>query len=373
MNQDKKIRYLLSIMIPTLLLALFVFGVGSSKVATACLLLPLTGVTVALIKKRGSLSINKKEVLLFSAIMALICAMLTEITGLHFGFYKNPYFVNAEYLLWHILPAAIIIVETEIIRFVMLSQKDRFASIMAYVSCVLAEMLMTSNAAGVTGHFQFMDLVALTLFPAIGANVYYHYVSKRYGMLPNITFRLITTLYIYFIPTTTGMNDVLISCIRIFFPLFMLLFTMALFEKRRNTAVKKGRAVSHIGTVFALLLVVLTAMLVSCQFRYGALVIATESMTGEINKGDMIIYEAYDGQKIEEGQVIVFLQNQNKIVHRVIRIDRIENETRYYTKGDANESEDAGYITQSDIFGLTDFKISGIGYPTLWLREIMNK
>ena len=115
------------------------------------------------------------------------------------------------------------------------------------------------------------------------------------------------------------------------------------------------------------------AMLISCQFRFGALVIATESMTGEINKGDMIIYERYEGQTIEEGQVIVFLQEESKIVHRVVRIEHIDGETRYFTMGDANEVLDAGSRRASDIVGLTDVKVALIGYPTLWLRGLFSK
>ena len=123
--------------------------------------------------------------------------------------------------------------------------------------------------------------------------------------------------------------------------------------------------------VAASAVVILTAMLISCQFRFGAMVVATESMTGEINKGDMIIYERYDAQPIKEGQVIVFEQFENKIIHRVIKIENIGGETRYYTKGDANKDQDDGYRTEADIVGLTDVKVSYIGYPTLWLRELL--
>ena len=95
-------------------------------------------------------------------------------------------------------------------------------------------------------------------------------------------------------------------------------------------------------------------------------------MTGEINKGDMVIYERYDDQTIKEGQVIVFLQHESKIVHRVVRIERVNGETRYFTKGDFNQDEDNGFRTDADIVGLTDLKIAYIGYPTLWLREMLS-
>jgi signal peptidase I len=145
-----------------------------------------------------------------------------------------------------------------------------------------------------------------------------------------------------------------------------------MFEKKQKKAIQKGKKVSAVFTVITVVIMAAIAMLISCQFRFGALVIGTESMTGEINKGDMIIYERYDGQKISEGQVIVFLQDNNKIVHRVVEIKTIKGETRYYTKGDANSDIDIGYRVEEDLFGVTDLKISYLGYPTLWIRELLS-
>ena len=124
--------------------------------------------------------------------------------------------------------------------------------------------------------------------------------------------------------------------------------------------------------ITALAVVILTGfvMLISNRFTYGLLVIATESMTGEINKGDAVVFERYDGQVIEEGQVIVFEQNGAMIVHRVVDIQRVNGENRYFTKGDANESQDAGYIRKSDIRGLADLKIPCVGYPTILLHSL---
>ena len=117
-------------------------------------------------------------------------------------------------------------------------------------------------------------------------------------------------------------------------------------------------------------LMISVVMLISCKFRFGALVIGSESMTGELNVGDTVIYERYDGEIIEEGQVIVFEKDKVAVIHRVVGIERINGVTRYYTKGDANDGLDTGYRTSSDIIGITKFKVSYIGYPTLWLRSL---
>ena len=111
-------------------------------------------------------------------------------------------------------------------------------------------------------------------------------------------------------------------------------------------------------------------MLVSNQFYYGAYVVATDSMTGELNRGDVAIYESYEDQLITEGQVIVFEKNNSIVIHRVVDIEIINGGARYYTKGDVNDDNDDGFITGSDIVGLVNVKLPYFGYPTLWIRSL---
>ncbi len=140
--------------------------------------------------------------MLLSAIIGVLFVILTHMSGLYFGFRKNPYFMKPNILLTVALPVAVIIITSEIIRHVFLSQKSKTVNVITFIACVVAEILTVSNLPGaITSFNKFMDLVGLTLFPAIIANIYYHYSSKRFGTLPNIAFRLITTMYVYFLPT----------------------------------------------------------------------------------------------------------------------------------------------------------------------------
>ena len=373
MNKDKRTLYAITLAIIAVLSVLLFINVKSSRIMTAIVLVPLAVITVCFIKKRISYSINKREVFMLATVVAVLYAILTEMTGLYFTYYKNPYFITVRILAEQVLPLAAIIVSVELIRVVLLAQKNKLVDFFSFFIGILAEILAFSSLVGITNFNRFMDLVGLTLFPAFTANLYYHYISKRYGALPNIAFRLIITLYTYFIPTITGMADSLASCIKLIFPIITLALTSAMFEKKTKVVRKGSRKLSAVATVLTAAIVVSIAMLISCQFQFGALVIATESMTGEINKGDMIIYERYEGQPIKEGQVIVFTDNGSRIVHRVVKIVTIGNETRYFTKGDANEDLDMGYRLAEDIVGLTDIKVAFIGYPTLWLREITKK
>ena len=97
-------------------------------------------------------------------------------------------------------------------------------------------------------------------------------------------------------------------------------------------------------TIVSGIIVLVIIMLVSCKFRYGALVIGSGSMTGTINKGDVIVYEdisvakKYRNQiKIPKEDIIVFIKNDKRIVHRVIDKRIVRGKEVYYTKGDANQ------------------------------------
>jgi signal peptidase I len=372
MSKDRKILYITSFATLAALLSLLFLKTKESDIFAAIVLAVFTPIVWFAIRKRTSSEIAKREVLILSVIMAVIIASLTQFSGVFLGFRKNPYFVDLDILLKTILPLIVIVITTEIIRLVLLSQKNGVIDVIAFLICLCADVLATTSIPNVTTFNRFMDLVGLALFPALVSNVFHHYVTKHYGMLPNIAFRLLMTLYVYFIPRVTAMPDALTSCIKLFTPVLMLAIVYIFFSKRKKKAVQRGKKISVVGTTLALLATLSVAMLISCRFQYGAIVIATESMTGEINKGDMIIYERYEDQEIKEGQVIVFLKNNRRIVHRVVEIEYVGGETRYYTKGDANDGLDSGYRVEEDLFGVTDMKIAYIGTPSLWLREVLN-
>lgn len=371
----KKVLHIFSVSVFTILLvALFVPFSGSGRVIAAILLLPPAVLMPLMLKKRNIQRITTNQVILLMTVIALLYVMLYYLTGLSFGFYKNPYRLTFPNFFKFFLPIAAIIVCSESIRFVTLPQNDSFSSALCWLSCVIAEMLICSSIPSVTSFNRFMDLIAGAMLPAIISNSLYHYLARRYGIFPNLIFRLLTILHAYTFPVTSGISDSLVNFARLFIPIATYFFIDSLFEKKRRYAMQKTsrftRILSKVLTILVVIIMTGTVMLVSNHFRFGAYVIATESMTGELNKGDVAIFERYDDQFIKEGQVIVFEQNKSVTVHRVVEIEIINGITRYYTQGDANEDRDAGFITGGQIIGLVDHKLPFLGFPTLWMRSL---
>ena len=373
MTPDTRKSYFLSIgLFCALLITFLVPSTGNSRIIAAVLLLPAMVLTLLLLKKRGILSINKGTVTLIMVVSALLYVMLSFILGIYFGFYKYVGF-SVDSFFKFILPISVVIISVEIIRRALLAQSKRLTDIFAYLISLLAELLIVSSIRQINSFNEFMDMVGLALFPAIFSSILYQYLSKRYGAVSVIPYRLIITLYPYIFLRIANIPDVLLALMNILIPIVLYIFIKSLFEKKPQKAVKKKSKWRFAAYAAIAIVMISIAMLISCKFKYGALVIGSGSMTGEINVGDAVIYESYDGQKIEEGQVIVFYDNNVAVIHRVIEIERINGVTRYYTKGDANDAPDLGYRTEGDLIGVTKFKISYIGYPTLWLRGLFER
>ena len=189
-------------------------------------------------------------------------------------------------------------------------------------------------------------------------------------MLPNALYRLVTTLYPYILGYIPKTPDAFVAFFKLLLPLLIVLFIRMLYQKWHFAAHQKKSIFSTILGIVVVILMALTIMLISCQFRYGLLVVGSESMTGTVDKGDCVIYEEYTGQVIPNEVIAVFKSGGTTYIHRVVDIESIDGEIRYYTKGDANEGIDAGYVTNGDIIGIVTHKVKYIGLPTIWIRDL---
>ena len=108
----------------------------------------------------------------------------------------------------------------------------------------------------------------------------------------------------------------------------------------------------------------------SGYFRYYAIAIASGSMSPKIKKGDVVIVDQeYSYKDLEKGQVIAYQRNNVIVVHRIEKKVHFGDSYVYYTKGDANDNVDDFVIEEDMMIGTVKYKISYIGYPTIWINE----
>ena len=86
------------------------------------------------------------------------------------------------------------------------------------------------------------------------------------------------------------------------------------------------------------------------------------SMEPEYSVGDLIYVKKVNTKDIKVGMPITFVLNEDLVVatHRVVEIDA-ENQ-HFYTKGDANNTQDGGFVTPGEIIGVPVFHVPLLGY-----------
>ena len=91
--------------------------------------------------------------------------------------------------------------------------------------------------------------------------------------------------------------------------------------------------------------------------KYRTYIIVSPSMKPAINPGDLIFVRKVDVDKIKEGDIITFKNEDMVATHRVVKVDK----NTITTKGDSNNTED--YPTdKKEIIGEFYFAIPKIGY-----------
>ena len=367
-----KVYALETILLTILSFTLFVPN-SYTRIALAVLIAICAVATWVFIKKRKTESIDSKKVTIILSLLAIVYLTVFYVMGLFFG-YSNAVFTFSPWVLTHqIIPFAVIIISSEIIRSVLITQNTKLSKLMTFIIMVMIDMVVYIDVYNMAGAQKIIDVVAFVCLASIANNLLYNYTSNKYGFVGIIVYRLITVLYTYIIPIVPNVEIFFRSIMRMVYPYIIFQILEYTFEKKKMIIPDEDKRRNLITKIILIIIAVLLAMLISCQFKYGALVIATESMTGSIDKGDAVIYEQFDGQNIEKGQVIIFDKDVTKTVHRVMGIKNVNGELRYITKGDANQQEDDGYITNDEICGIVNFKIQKIGYPSIWLRDILNK
>ncbi len=133
------------------------------------------------------------------------------------------------------------------------------------------------------------------------------------------------------------------------------------------TALKKIWNV--VSTVLVVLMVLSAVFLMGTRlFGYECYTVISGSMEPEYMVGDLLYVKKVDVNSIKVGDDITFVLNEDLVVatHRVVRVDT-ENQ-RFYTKGLANDIEDAP-VHFNNVIGVPQFHIPKLGYVSDFVQN----
>ena len=157
-RKDKYTSYIAEALCLALLLFAFFLSGQSGRLIGAAVLLPLAVLISVLLKKRRIPSYLKGQVSLIMTISAVLFVMLYYLTAIRFGIAKAPVSLSYRSVFTHIIPIAVIVSCSEIIRGVLIAREKKLDSVAAYFICLISELLTVTNLKAVTTFSRFASL-----------------------------------------------------------------------------------------------------------------------------------------------------------------------------------------------------------------------
>ncbi len=235
---------------------------------------------------------------------------------------------------------------------------------------------ITQVSASQIGALQSLDgvikLLVGTLVPALANSFLLTYLAFNAGFIPQLTYR-IGVLGTALLPPIIPKHDWYMTGIG---SLLLVIAVYVSIDRTRKDIEVKGGHFRHAhrayDIMFTLVLVALVVFM-SGFFSYKPEAIMSDSMDPVFTRGSMVIVQKASAVDVQVGDVVQYNMPDHSITHRIIRIDLSSDGsgTRLYiTKGDNSPSPDPP-VKPEQIVGIVRAEIPYIGYPSVWLNEII--
>jgi len=142
-----------------------------------------------------------------------------------------------------------------------------------------------------------------------------------------------------------------------------------------ESTLKKIKKIWDVFTTILVAAVVIIAILLVGVRLIGLNVytVLSGSMEPTYHTGSLIYVKKVDYTKLEAGNVITFMLDEDTIAtHRIVEVVPDENDAtvlRYRTKGDANDAVDGSLVHYKNVIGSPVFSIPQLGYLANYIQK----
>ena len=337
---------------------------------SAAFLIVLFSISIGMYSYRKIIKneLNKK-LLINTGISVFLYFVAIYGMGLVTGFLTNSYNLKITGIINNVFPVAVIIICTELFRYVFIrANKDSkfFISLVTILLIVLEVNLQVRYDSFSTVE-QIFKFSSMTILPIIMKNIMCSYFTYQNDYRSSLVYRLIIDTYYFYVPLEPDLGDYLSSIVNLLLPFIIFIKSIMIndnFKCIEVPKVKKGLRISDLP--FAAVAVVILLMI----FGIGPVKIIgieTPSMTPNIKVGDAVVVDkTANKEKLKEKDIIAYKNDDGIIViHRIININ---SDGTFITKGDYNNTSDPLYVKKEQVVGKVMFKIPFIAYPAIVFR-----
>lgn len=322
---------------------------------------------------------NKKKIIFLVIVISLMYQIINyTFWGLANGFVRSVYTINLSLFIKLIIPLILVILTSEILRHQMLTKgkSSTLIFITTTILFIVVDLSLNIGNYNIATSKGVIEITMILLLPAIVKNLFLSYLSFNYGYTCPIIYRILLEVMLYFLPYYVDISIYIETIINILLPFILLISINHLIKTyKRNIEKGKNTKYSKTATIISSIIIFISLIffaLITGVFKYTIVAIGSDSMNPTISRGDaVILVKTKNYSDLKEGNIIIYKKENKIIIHRIIEIQKESNKYYFITKGDANKTADSWIVSEEEIIGKSLFKINYIGYPTIWLNNIL--
>lgn len=340
----------------------------------------ITLISIYLFRIKNKNGLYSKDSLLIAIIFILAYYVVTYFLGFFCGFIYSTYSKSLSGITYNLFTNISLILLIEKLRSLLINncKYNKFIIVSTILVFTLVESTtFISFSTGVSKYVIF-EIILSVLLPCFSLNILLTYMTYKTNYKNSILIHLLMDIPTYLLPVFPDIPDYFKSLTLTVMPLIIIaIIHFTLYEKTRKIkdtkAYVKHKKIGNTVSLVSIFLLLILIYLVSGIGRFSMYAIGSPSMTGSINKGDIVIVDKKNKNSYKKNDIIAFKMDDKIIIHRINKIYNCKNEKCIITKGDANNDKDDWIVTNDLIIGKSKLKISYLGWPTVSLSEFLAK
>lgn len=380
---NKKVVALYAVIIAFLIGRVFIFS-GSlvSKYTSLCnplfwLFMAILSYLVARDEPSQKMR-NKYDITQSIVIIVIIYCMIYFSLGLVFGYERSPYSHEVVAILKNLWTFISVIVFQEFTRYQLVKLSPKKIGYYALITAlfIIAEIDFWNFSSNFSNNVEFFKYMSQTIVPLIVTNCLFTYLSIMSANLPATIYRCLLMLMTILLPIFPSLNWLIKAMMEIVLVIIASLYVN--YVDIKSSRIMTRRQVKKESVVFYIPFVIVLVVLVcfiSGTFKYQPIAVLSNSMLPTFARGDAVIMKKIDKKdlkKLKKGTILYYSKEGRLIVHRIVSVKHTDDgKVEVTTKGDNNNANDPWVITEDDMIGTVSFMIPYIGYPSVWVNELL--
>jgi signal peptidase len=304
--------------------------------------------------------------------VVIVSTIVWFILGLFTGFGLNTYIIDPIQYALFLSANIVIIILIELNRHILVNKFFHRVNWSYFLLLVLYTTIIYSifNNIDFTTVIGVLELTVLGLYNTLYTTTAWFYGFKTHTILA-LTYGSLYRLSPILLDTTPRTGYMFTG-----FLLLIATFTIYFYHIRRrsreNAYGESGLKKRFSSIIYMFSFIALIIAIIGFVLGYRGLVVVSNSMYPVFQRGDIVVIDTNGMDHINKSDIVAFIVKDKIIIHRVVGEENRRGEILYSTKGDANNNTDPWIIHREQIIGRYVYMIPLIGYPTIYLAELVN-